>query len=144
MVDRGADERQTERDVHSGAEAGVFENRQALVVIHRQHGIAGGMTDAREQRVGGQRADELHAFATQAIECGLDDVDFLAPEVAGFAGMRIEPGHQDVRPGDAELALQVRVQDADHRIEQRRGNGVGHLAQRQMGGGERHAQAAAG
>ncbi len=64
--------------------------------------------------------------------------------MAGFAGVRVEAGDRDARPGDAELALQVGVQDANHLIEQFGRDGIGHLAQGQVGGGERHAQAAAG
>ena len=38
-----------------------------------------------------------------------DHVDFLAAEMAGFAGVRIEAEHRDHRLGDAEVAAQRRV-----------------------------------
>jgi hypothetical protein len=77
---------------------------KALVVIHREHRV-GIVEQARhEQRVGRQRAVESHAFGAQRIEHRRDDVDFLAPHVPAFAGVRVEPRHQDARLRDAELA----------------------------------------
>src|SRR5204863_6609191 len=37
VVDRGAHERQPERDVYALPEARVLQHRQPLVVVHRQH-----------------------------------------------------------------------------------------------------------
>ena len=53
-----------------------------------------------------------HAFAAQAFEHRDDDVDFLAAEMAAFAGMRIEAEHGDARIGDAEIRAQRGVHDA--------------------------------
>ena len=47
VVDRGAHDRQAERHVDGVAEARVLQHRQALVVIHREHGVA-----VRELRAG--------------------------------------------------------------------------------------------
>src|SRR5260221_1580707 len=39
VIDRGADEGQSERDVDAAAEAPVLQHRQPLVVIHLQHSV---------------------------------------------------------------------------------------------------------
>src|SRR3546814_6751322 len=63
---------------------------QSLVVIHRQHRVGIVQVFRREQRVGGQGADRVDAGRARSAQCGLDDVDFLAAEMSGLAGMGIE------------------------------------------------------
>ncbi len=55
----------------------------------------------------GSGPDQVHALGAQRVEHRRDHVDFLAAQVAAFAGMRIEAGDQDARLGDAELRSQV-------------------------------------
>ena len=128
VVDGGADEGQTQSDVHAFAEASVLEYGQALVVVHGEHGVDGFLADAREQGVGGQRANQREPFAAQEVEHGFDHFDFLTAEVAGFASVRVEAGDGDARLSDAELASQVGVEDADDFDQQGRRDGVGHVA----------------
>lgn len=45
--------------------------------------------------------------------------------MAGFARVGIEAGDGDARSGDAESALQIGMQDADHLDEQAGRDGVG-------------------
>src|SRR5262245_49031139 len=40
VIDGGAQDRQAERHVDRAIEAGVLDHGQALVVIHREHGVA--------------------------------------------------------------------------------------------------------
>src|SRR3546814_8602951 len=65
----------------------------------------------REQRVGGQGADRVDAGRARSAQCGLDDVDFLAAEMSGLAGMGIEAADQDAWPRDTEAATQVGVKN---------------------------------
>ncbi|MNN28621.1 hypothetical protein D3C81_1422000 [compost metagenome] len=54
--------------------------------------------------------------------------------------MRVEARHQDARPGDAEVAAQVGIDDGQRLDQHRDVECVRHRAQRQVGGGQRHAQ----
>lgn len=97
-----------------------------------------------EQGVGRQRADQVEAFATQALEAGFDHLDLFPAQVTAFAGVRVESADQDARMGDAELVAQVGVEDARDPGQALVANGVGDLAQRQVGGRQGNAQASSG
>ena len=56
VIHRGAQDRQAERHIDGLVEARVFDHRQALVVVHRQHRIEVGQNARHEGRVGRQRA----------------------------------------------------------------------------------------
>ncbi|MOA49053.1 hypothetical protein D3C78_1718850 [compost metagenome] len=57
-----------------------------------------------------------------------------------FPGVGIEA--TDVNPGlgNAELGLEIRIQDADHLAEAILGDGHGHVGEGNMGGRQRHSQ----
>ena len=144
MVHRGAYDGQAEGDVDRAPEALVLEHRQALVVVHRQHRVGGLQVAGGEQGVRRQGRAEAHALGAQPRQGGLDHLDLLAPQVAALAGVGVEAAHQDIWIVDPEAPHQVVVQGADHLFQHLRGDGVGHGPQRQVGGGQRHAQAGAG
>ncbi len=113
-------------------------------MIHRQHCIAVFEVLGGEQRVGWQWADQLDALLAQTRQRRLDDFDFLAPQVAAFPGMGIQATDQNARAGDTELAHQVRVQDARDPLQTLGGDRIGDIPERQVGGHQRHTQAARG
>ena len=53
----------------------------------------------------------------QACDERDDDLDFLASEMAGFAGMGIQARDRDARLRQAEAALQVALQYAQRSLE---------------------------
>ncbi|MNV25737.1 hypothetical protein D3C71_1168450 [compost metagenome] len=65
-------------------------------------------------------------------------------QVSAFTGMRVEPADQDARPGDAELVLQVGVQDSRDAFQALRRDCIGNLAKGQVSGHQGYAQAARG
>ena len=144
MIHRGAHKGQPQGDVDAFAEAGVFQHRQTLVVIHGQHGIGALQHKGLEKRVGRIRAVDIHAAGAQCFQRGDDDVDFFMPQMAAFAGMRVEAGNEDIRVFHAEFAAQILRENGGHRFNQRPVDGGGNVFKRQVGGGQRHAQAAAG
>ena len=79
VIHRGAHKRQPQGDVDAFAEAGLFQHRQALVVIHGQHGIGALQHKGLKERVGRIGAVDIHAAGTQCFQRGDDDVDFFAP-----------------------------------------------------------------
>ncbi|MCY1174309.1 hypothetical protein D9M73_145070 [compost metagenome] len=58
--------------------------------------------------------------------------------------MGVEPTDQDAWLGDAEFFFQVGVQDSRHPLQTLRRDRIGNLAQRQVGGDQRHAQTTGG
>ena len=69
------------------AEARVLEHRQPLVVVHRDDAIEIARLRRNEDRVGRQRSGDVQPFGAQRRKDRSDDVDFLAAEVAAFAGV---------------------------------------------------------
>ena len=56
--------------------------------------------------------------AAQRVERRRDDFDLLAAEMAGFAGMRIEPADHDARRANAEARAQIVIENAQHPLQQ--------------------------
>jgi hypothetical protein len=142
VVDRGADDRQAQRHIDRLPEAGVLEHRQALVVVHGQHRVERRQVRGREQGIGRQRPGQVKTLRARGGKRRGDHVDLLASQVAPLAGVRIQAAHGDARPGDAEPAAQVPIQDAQRAGQAVAGQGLRHLPQRQMGGGQCHPQRA--
>ena len=72
---------------------------------------------------------------------GCDHVAILGAEVAAFAGVRIQAAHGDARPRRCPRARRTSsCEDAQRGIEQRGRDRIADGAQRQVRGGERHAQ----
>ena len=59
------------------------------------------------------------------------------PDAAAFAGMRIKPGHRDLRHRDAETLPEVLRHDPHRVDDQFMAQQAGHVAQRHMNG-QRH------
>ena len=112
MIDGGADDGQAQRHVDAAAKARVLQNRQALVVVHREDAIEIAQARGIEQRVRRQRTCQLHALRAQARDERDDDLDFLASEMAGFTRMGIQARDRDARLRQAEAAREVALQDA--------------------------------
>ncbi|KAG0774413.1 hypothetical protein G6F22_014079 [Rhizopus arrhizus] len=139
MVDRHARVGQAQGQVHCLFEARVLQHRQALVVVHRQHGVEAGQLGRQEGGVGRQRPDQVHAFSAQALQQRDDQVQFLAAQVAVFTGVRVQAEHGDARRRQAELAAQRGMHGTQGVFQAGCGDRIGHLAQRQVGGGQGHA-----
>ncbi|MNT36650.1 hypothetical protein D3C72_1727490 [compost metagenome] len=93
-----------------------------------------------EQGIGRQGADQIYPFLAQTGQGGFDHVDLFTAEMAPFPGMGVEAA--DVNSGVcyAELALEIRIQDADHLGKALLGDGHGNVGQRNVGGRQRHPQ----
>ena len=135
MVHRHARIGQAQGQVHRLFEAGIFQYRQALVVVHRQHGVEAGQLGGQEGGIGRQRPDQVHALRAQALQQRDDQIQFFAAQVAIFAGVRVQAEHGDARRRQAELTAQCGVHRAQRVLQAGRGDRIGHLAQRQVGGG---------
>ena len=120
MIGRGADDRQAERHVDRLLEVQRLDRDQRLVVIHAQRRIIVGARAGVEHGVGGVGAGHPPALGRERGDRRLDDLDFLAAELAAFAGMRVEAGDREPRLGDAEVALQPAQCRAAARFDQRR------------------------
>ena len=130
MVGRGAHDVEPEGDVDAAVEIDGLDRDQRLVVVHADRGVVAGAGGRVEQRVGGVRAREVHPLAAQPVEHRDDRLDLLASHGPGLAGVRVEPGDGEARPGDAEVGGERPVGDPERRLEQLRGQRGGHLGER--------------
>src|SRR5438876_7538840 len=143
VVDRRANERQSERYVHATPEGGRLERGQALVVVHGDDRIVAARVVRYEDRVRGNRPRDVVARDARGRDGGRYDVDFLAAEVTAFAGMRVESAYGDARRRDGEIPGERRRENLDRpddRIARDRSSDV---REREMGGDKRDAQSAA-
>ena len=132
VIRRGADERQSERDVDGVLEGDGLDRDQRLVVIHADRAVIGLARGVVEHGVRRQRAASLDALGAQGFDGRRDDVDLFGAERAVFAGMRIEAGDDEARMGEAETGLQILDHDAGGRDDQFARQLRERLAQRQM------------
>ena len=93
------------------SKSSVFKRDQRLVVIHADRDVVAPARRGMEHRVGRHRAGDVDAGFAQRFDRGRDDLDILAADRAVLAGMRVEAGDREARPGDAEIALQARGGD---------------------------------
>src|SRR5438128_6735402 len=68
VIHRRTDERQAEGDVDAAAEARVFQHRQPLVVIHREHAVGSAQSLGHEQRIRGDRTLRVDARLGSACD----------------------------------------------------------------------------
>ena len=112
MIDRGADDGQAERHVDDLAEAGRFDRRQSLIVIHREHGI-----------------ESVQRFCVNAVSAGRGPVTSMpslrssarhgamirvssVPSVPSSPACGFRPSTRMRRLGDTEAGAEIVVQDA--------------------------------
>ena len=102
MIDRGADRRQADRDVHTGLDAEHLDRAVPLIVIHGDHEVEVAAAGAEKQGVGRQRSFDVLAFRGARGDRRSDLLRFLAAaEQAVFAGVRVDRANADFRVGDA-------------------------------------------
>ena len=109
-----------------------LDRDQRLVVVHAQRRVIAAPRGGVKHRIGRERAARLDAFAAQRGDGRRDDLDILASERAAFAGMRVEPGDRDDRPGDPEIADQRGMRHAPGMDDRGRRQFFDGRAQRQM------------
>ena len=132
MIRRGADERQSQRDVDRVLERNGLDRDQRLVVIHADRAVIGFSRGFVEHGVGRQRPPDLDAVAPQDFDRRRHHLDVFHPERAVFAGMRIEARYGQARAGEAEAGLQVRHRDTGSRDDQFGGELRERVAHRKM------------
>ena len=78
VIRRGADERQSQRDVDGILERDRLDRDQRLVVIHADRAVVGLARRGVKHRIRRQRPAGVDAFAAQRFDGGCDDVDVFA------------------------------------------------------------------
>ena len=120
MVDRGADDRQTDRDIHSGVDTKHFDGTVTLVMIHRDDDIEIAPAGPEKQGVRRQRSFDVPAAFPAGPHRRLDFRFFLAPsEKSVLAGVRIDTAHSDTRMRESRL-VQGLLRSSDGAFDQTR------------------------
>ena len=140
VIDRGAHDGQSQGNVDGLTEAGVLEHRQSLVVIHGQHGVVAFEMARHEQRVRRYRAVHIQALCARLRDGRIDDAQFFIPQMPAFSGVRIQAAHRDAGAIQTPEPPQVGRHDGQHLQQSGRAQCIADGSQRQVGGGERHAQ----
>src|SRR5436190_4710583 len=92
MVDRRADDRQSERHVDRGAEGQQLDRYQSLIVVAGDHDLELAALCADEEGIGRKRTGDVDAACAACGDRRRDDVALLAAEQPVLAGVRVEPG----------------------------------------------------
>src|SRR3954447_1124744 len=77
MIDRSADHRQTDGDVHAGLQSQYLDRAMTLIMIHRNDHVVVSTARQKKQRVGRQRASHIPASALTGLDGGRDFRCFL-------------------------------------------------------------------
>ena len=141
VIGRCADEGQPSVTFTPRSKSSVLIGDERLIVIHGDGRV---IARARARhgtscRPKAARADRSPRRAT-ASSTGRDHLDLLTPHAPALARMRVEPGHGEARRGDAEIADQGGMGDAD-RLSSRSPVSAPAPRQRDMDGRGHHPQA---
>ncbi len=141
MIDGGAHDRETQRDVDRFTETRVLEHGQTLVVVHRQYRVlvTGGLCERGVRR---QRAAHVLALSSELRHDRCDDLRIFGAQVSVFSGMRIQPADDDLGCSNTETMPQVVQKNAEDVAQPAGRYRVRHIAQRQVSGSECNAQLA--
>src|SRR5206468_6563413 len=102
VIDRRADDRQTQGDVHSLAEGHQLDGNQSLIVITGHHHVELATARADEDSIAWIWARHVYTAVAAQPNGRRDHRLLFAPEQAVFAGVRVQAGNCDARRGDAE------------------------------------------
>ncbi len=91
----------------------------------------------------GRASRAVDALGAQLHGGGVDDLDFLAADLAIFACVRVDAAQADARALHAEGLVEIVVNDGADFDDEVGGKGFHHAGERTVDGGERNAQAAA-
>ncbi len=141
MVGAGAHDGQAGGVVHPMAEAQGLEGGQALVVVHGQHTIEMAVGAAAEEAVGGVGPHGRDALGHQLARGGQDAFAVLGAQRATVARVGVQAQQGQAGVGDAEVAQQALVEEPGLGHDAVRGDGRGHVLQRDVAGDGAHAQA---
>ncbi len=103
VIGRGADERQTECPVHTLLECNHLKRCQTLVVVHGDHHVVFASKGIVKQGIGADRTDGFDPQSAGCLNCWADGGQFFSPNLAAFAGVRVEPADPD--PGSRESKI---------------------------------------
>jgi hypothetical protein len=131
VVDGCSYDRQPECDVHGCAESCVLEDRQTLVVVHREYSVF--VSGAwRKSRVRGQWASDFFSATGEFRDDGRYNAVIFVAEVATFTCMWIQPTNDDFRIRDTEAPAKVVKQYLDDCLQSLGRDCRGNIFQRQM------------
>ncbi len=139
MVDRGADDRQPERDVDRLAERQQLDRNQSLVVVAGDHRIEFAAHRADEHCVGRKRPGDIDAALPRRRRRRAEHRLLLAADQPVLAGVRVQSGQPEPRRRTAE-SRQRRRRQVDDAVERGAGQRRRDLGERNVDGREDHPQ----
>ena len=129
-------------DLQPALRGGFHQVTRDLGLAIDHHGLAGEIGDVDPDQplaIGQIEAFLDQPFGAQPVAQGGDPGPLLPAHRPALAGMGVEAGHRDARSGDAEIADQPGMGDADRAFQQRRGQRLRNLVQRDVDRCRHHA-----
>src|SRR5208337_5603293 len=129
VIDRGADDRQPEADVHSFVEMSELHRYKPLVVVHSYNRVKFIVDGAVENGIrrpwtadpgvkAGFVPSRFLDLGLELLDYGPDNLDFLAPELSGFSRMWIEARNCNAGRSHSEIPPHGLHCNADNFVQQ--------------------------
>ena len=137
MIDRGANDRQPDREVHAATERHGFERDQPLIVIHGNHHVIRSANRGAEQGIGRKGERRVNPGAPGKTNGRCNAVLLFVAEQPVFARVRIESRHADTRLQDLEIVFHGAMSESNGLKHALGRQGVGNVPEGQV---RRHKQ----
>src|ERR1700733_2171837 len=108
----------------------MFDDRQTLIVIHREHRIVVLENVRHEYGIRRQWAAHRHAALLRPRDRRRDDADFLIAQMTTLARMRIDAADGDARHRKPPALPKILMQNLEHLIQELDGERIAHVPER--------------
>ena len=99
-------------EVHSVIEVESLERCQSLVMVHGKCRVEFAVVGQTEESVRGVRSESHDTFIIGGLDCRCDNGFLFVSEKSVVSAVRIQSEYGDFRLGDAEIASERSVHDA--------------------------------
>jgi len=110
----------------------VFDDRQPLVVVHREHRVVVGEDVRHEYRIRRHRAVRRDTAHAHALDGGRNDAHLLIAHVAAFARVGIQAAYRNARRSESPAPREIAVQDLKDLTDELNADRGAHVFERQM------------
>src|SRR6266571_3298040 len=97
VINRGADDRESEGDIDAVVKVQHLERDQPLIVVHGDHTVIATLLGKMEQGVGRQRSNGIDPFLPGSLNSRCDYLFLLGAELPPFPAVRVERQYRQLR-----------------------------------------------
>ena len=111
MIDRRSDQGKPQGDVDTLSESGIFQYRQALIVVHGKNAVCILQETGLEQGICGKWTASVNASLPCFFQCRRNHVNLFHTKVTVFTCMRVQACNQYFWRSDPEFVFEIIVDD---------------------------------